>query len=79
VIIPESACGGSAILSLSQTNTTIITVAENHTTLAVTPDLLHLPVVRTRSYSEAIGVWVALREGLDPNSLNPHIDRIKVK
>jgi hypothetical protein len=79
VIIPESACGGSAILSLSQTSTTIITVAENHTTLAVTPELLHLPVVRTRSYSEAIGVLVALREGLDPNALKPHTERINVK
>jgi hypothetical protein len=79
VIVPESACGGSAILNLSQTQTALITVAENHTTLAVTPEHLHLSAIRARSYSEAIGILVALREGLDPRSLTPNIRPIQVK
>jgi Protein of unknown function (DUF3326) len=79
VIVPESACGGSAILNLSQTQTTLITVAENQTTLTVTPELLHLSAVRARSYSEAIGILVALREGLDPRSLTPYIQSIQVR
>lgn len=79
VIVPESACGGSAILNLSQTETTIITVAENQTTLTVTPDQLHLSVMRARSYSEAIGILVALRQGLDPRSLTPSVQSVKAK
>ena len=72
VVIPESACGGSAVLSWShQTRhqVQIITVAENATTLNVTPDHLGLQVLKARSYSEAIGILVALRAGLDPQSL----------
>jgi hypothetical protein len=76
VVIPESACGGSAVLSWSQTNTQIITVADNTTTLNVTPELLGLKVLRSQSYGEAIGILVALRAGIDPMSLAPHIQPI---
>jgi Protein of unknown function (DUF3326) len=76
VVIPESACGGSAVLSWSQTNTHIITVADNATILNVTPELLGLKVLRSQSYSEAIGMLVALRAGIDPMSLTPHIQPI---
>jgi hypothetical protein len=76
VVIPESACGGSAVLSWSQTNTQIITVADNTTTLNVTPELLGLKVLRSRSYSEAIGMLVALRAGMDPQSLTPHLQPV---
>ncbi len=76
LVIPETACGGSAVLSLSQTDTVIITVAENETTLAVTPDKLKLTVRSVRSYSEAIGVLVALRTGVDPSALTPVRQRI---
>ncbi len=76
VVIPESACGGSAVLSWSQTNTQIITVADNTTTLNVTPELLGLKVLRSRSYGEAIGMLVALRAGMDPQSLTPHLQPV---
>jgi Protein of unknown function (DUF3326) len=76
VVIPESACGGSAVLSWSQTNTQIITVADNTTTLSVTPELLGLKVLRSQSYGEAIGMLVALRAGIDPMSLTPQIQPI---
>jgi Protein of unknown function (DUF3326) len=73
VVIPESACGGSAVLSWSQTETQVITVADNETVLNVTPELLNLNSLPARSYSEAIGILVALRAGLDPQSLTSHI------
>ncbi len=68
IVIPESACGGSAALSWSH-QTQIITVAENTTTLNVMPEQLGLQVLQAQSYSEAIGLLVALRAGLDPRSL----------
>lgn len=73
VVIPESACGGSAVLSWSQTNTPIITVADNTTALNVTPELLGFQSLQTQSYAEAIGVLAALRAGVDPQSLTPHV------
>jgi hypothetical protein len=78
VVVPESACGGSAILSLSQTQTVIITVAENRTTMQTTSEGLHLSVLRSQSYSEAIGLLVALRAGVDPRSLTSRIQRVKL-
>jgi Protein of unknown function (DUF3326) len=76
VIIPESACGGSAILSWSQTATQIITVTDNQTTLNVTPESLGLTVCRAQSYGEAIGILVALRAGLNPEALTSRIPPI---
>jgi hypothetical protein len=69
VIVPESACGGSAILSWSQTATQIITIADNPTTLKVRPEALGLSVWRAKSYGEAIGMLVAMRNGINPDAL----------
>jgi Protein of unknown function (DUF3326) len=69
VVIPESACGGSAVLSWSHTHTQIITVADNHTTLNVTPQSLGLSVWQAQSYSEALGMLVAMRAGINPDAL----------
>ncbi|WP_404791344.1 DUF3326 domain-containing protein [Altericista sp. CCNU0014] len=79
VVIPESACGGSAILSWSQTATQIITVADNQTTLDVTPDALGLSVWRAQSYSEAIGMLVAMRAGINPEALTSKIAPIQLQ
>lgn len=69
VVIPESACGGSAVLSWGQTATSIIAVTDNRTTLNVTPEALGLTVQRVRSYCEALGLLVALKAGVNPASL----------
>ncbi len=74
VVIPENACGGSAVLSWSQTATKIVTVAENRTMLNVHPELLNLLVLRAQSYGEAIGMLTALRLGIDPCALTSKID-----
>jgi hypothetical protein len=73
LIVPESACGGSAVLSLSQTSTQIIAVAENQTRMQVTPASLGISVITVSSYLEAIGSLVAHRAGLDPQALRTSV------
>jgi Protein of unknown function (DUF3326) len=69
LVIPASCCGGSAVLSLSQTNTQIITVAENTTRMQVYPKDLGLQTLSVRSYLEAIGALVVDRAGITTASL----------
>lgn len=77
LVIPASACGGSAVLSLSQTPTKIITVAENTTTLDVTAAKLGLPTIPVQSYLEAVGVLAALKAGVDLPMLQTKIQPLK--
>ncbi len=69
LIIPANACGGCAVLSLSDSNTKIIVVEENTTALNVTPEMLGIKAIKVKSYLEAIGYLVAFRAGINPNSL----------
>ncbi len=71
VVIPDTACGGSAILSLSQRNTLIITVRDNTTTLNVTPENLGMEAITVNSYLEALGVLVAHKAGINHDALRP--------
>jgi hypothetical protein len=74
IVVPDSACGGSAILSFAaQTTTTIITIAENQTQINVTPDALRINAMRVNSYLEALGVMVAHKAGICPSALSPII------
>lgn len=73
IVVPTTACGGSAVLSFSQTATQIIAVGENQTRMQVTPELLGIKAIQVNSYLEALGVLVAHKAGLDPNSLRPNI------
>ncbi|GAB4233244.1 MAG: DUF3326 domain-containing protein [Elainellaceae cyanobacterium] len=77
IVIPATACGGSAVLSFSQTSTKIITVQDNTTRLSVTAESLGLSVVAVRSYLEAIGVLVAQQAGINPAALRPDIRAIE--
>ncbi|WP_088893978.1 DUF3326 domain-containing protein [Leptolyngbya ohadii] len=77
LVIPASACGGSAVLSLSQTPTKIITVQENQTSLAVPAAALGIETIAVNSYLEALGVLVADRAGLNPSSLRPQIANLQ--
>ncbi|MGH2416618.1 MAG: DUF3326 domain-containing protein, partial [Microcystaceae cyanobacterium] len=67
-VIPASACGGSAILSLSHLNAQIIAVAENQTQMQVPPEPLGMKAIRVNSYLEALGVLVAHRAGISANA-----------
>ena len=69
VVIPAGACGGSAILSLSQLNARIIAVEDNHTLMEVYPELLGIKAIRVKSYLEALGVLVSDGAGVNPEAL----------
>ncbi|GET40969.1 DUF3326 domain-containing protein [Microseira wollei] len=72
VVVPADACGGSAILSLSE-RALVIAVAENHTVLRVPPEPLGIKALRVNSYLEALGVLVAHQAGISPAALRPHL------
>ena len=77
VIIPESACGGSGLISFARSVTKIITVAENHTRMAVPPESVGIQSIAVNSYLEAIGVITVDRAGMSLDSFHPQIDRLK--
>ena len=73
IVVPASACGSSAVLSLSSRGTKLIAVEENETALNVPPEPLGLKVIRVRSYLEALGAIASDRAGVDPKVLQPDI------
>ena len=73
VVIPATACGGSAVLSFSQNQTRIIAVEENNTQMEVPPEALGIEIIRVNSYLEALGVLVTHRAGISVNALRPSI------
>jgi hypothetical protein len=75
-IVPYSTCGGSAILSLSNTKTQIIAVTNNSTQIQVPPEPLGIKVTQVNSYLEALGILVARRAGIDYRVLNPNISSL---
>jgi hypothetical protein len=77
LIVPATATGGSAVLSLSQTSTRIITVEANTTRLQVTAEQLGIHTLTVASYAEAIGVLAADRAGIDPITLSPQLGSIR--
>lgn len=70
LIAPDSACGGAAVLGLSQT-ARLITVGDNSTMMQASPDTLGLPALRVASYLEAIGAIAAERAGVHLDALTP--------
>lgn len=77
IVIPATACGGSAVLSFSQTSTQIITVRDNPTRLNVTAKDLGLSVVEVNSYLEALGVLVAHKAGISAKALRSDLTNIQ--
>jgi hypothetical protein len=78
VIIPESACGGSGLISFARSSRAkIITVAENQTRMSVPPKTLGIRAIAVKSYLEAIGVITVDRAGMSLDSFRPQIDRLK--
>jgi hypothetical protein len=77
VVLPASACGGSALLSLSQQQTQIVAVADNQTQMQVFPQDLGLRAWTVGSYLEALGVLVADRSGISPESLQPQLQQLQ--
>ncbi|MBE9013623.1 DUF3326 domain-containing protein [Pseudanabaenaceae cyanobacterium LEGE 13415] len=77
LVIPASACGGSAILSLSQTNTRIIAVQENHTKIQVPSEALGIRSTIVKSYLEALGILICDRAGINTAALSLEITSIQ--
>ena len=85
VVVPASACGGSAILSFSQPRpaqnqgavTQIIAVRDNQTAMHVPAERLRISAIQVNSYLEALGLLVAHRAGIDATVLNPTIESLK--
>jgi hypothetical protein len=77
VIVPETACGGSAVLSLSQLAKQIITVRANTTRLDVTAESLGISAVSVSSYLEAVGLLAAHRAGVDPAALTAQVTSLQ--
>ena len=77
VVIPATACGGSAILSFSQTKALIIAVKENKTQMQVSPESLAIEALQVNSYLEALGVLVAHRSGINPLALSPVFSNLR--
>ena len=73
VVIPANACGGSALLSLSQLRTQIIAVEDNQTSMQVPPEPLAIKAVRVHSYLEALGMLVTHRAGISADALSPSV------
>jgi len=76
VVIPATACGGSAVLSLSQSRSQIIAVEENQTSMQVLPEHLGIKAIRVHSYLEALGVLVAHRAGISADALSPSLSSL---
>jgi hypothetical protein len=76
LVIPASACGGSAVLSLANSKTRIIAVKENTTKMQVLPEALGIRATIVDSYLSALGVMVCDRAGVDPSAFNPHLSRL---
>lgn len=83
VVVPASACGGSAVLSLSARNVLLVLVEDNESTMHAPPELFGLDqpgtaceVVRVKSYLEAVGVLAARKAGIRHETLTPSTERI---
>ncbi|XGV99832.1 MAG: DUF3326 domain-containing protein [Leptolyngbya sp. BL-A-14] len=78
VVVPATAFGGSAVMSLSQPTTgskpsapCIIAVQANQTTMHVPPHALGITATEVSSYLEALGVLVAQKAGINAAALKP--------
>lgn len=73
VVVPATACGGSALLNFGQRGVPIIAVNENSTKMQVPPEALNISAIGVNSYLEALGVLVTHRAGISPAALKPSI------
>ncbi len=68
VVVPAGACGGPAVIHLSQ-STPILSVRDNVTRMEASAPALGIPTLEVGSYLEALGVLAAWRAGVNPLTL----------
>lgn len=80
VVVPATAFGGSAAMSLApallRRGGQVIAVGENSTAMAVSAADLGIEAIATGTYLEAAGAIAAYRAGVSPAALNPSISQI---
>ena len=76
VVAPAAALGGAAVLACAERGIPVIAV-DNPCLLAVTAEALDLEVIPAASYSEAAGLLLALREGINPAALRRPIPALQ--
>ena len=76
IVVPATACGGSALLNFSQSRAQIIAVEENQTSMQVFPEDLGVKAMRVNSYLEALGFLVAHRAGISVDALSPSLSSL---
>ena len=76
LVVPATACGGSALLNFSQSHPQIIAIENNHTQMQVPPEPLGIQAIRVHSYLEALGVLVAHRAGINADALRPSLSSL---
>ncbi len=70
-IVPATACGSQALLSLNQRKCQIITVVENQTLSQVPPSAIAIKSIQVTSYLEAAGVLIAHKAGVNLSAVSP--------
>lgn len=82
VVVPATAFGGSAVMSLAplltQRSAQVIAVGENSTAMAVEAADLGIRAIAVHTYLEAVGAIAAYRAGVTPSALQPHIQSLPV-
>lgn len=76
LVIPATACGGSATLSLSQSNALVIAVEDNTTALNIRPKSLGISALHAASYLEALGLLTAHKAGIHHHALTPQVPKL---
>ena len=75
VVAPDGALGGAAVLACAERGVPVIAV-ENPCVLSVTAEALGIEVLPASNYSEAAGLLLALREGINPEALRRPLGRL---
>ncbi len=73
VIVPATAFGGSAVMSLAQSATQIIAIGENKTAMAVKAKDLGIQAITLNTYLESVGAIAAHKAGIALTALRPKI------
>ena len=75
VVAPAGALGGAAVLACAERGVPVIAV-ENPCVLSVSAEALGIEVLPASNYSEAAGLLLALREGINPEALRRPLGRL---
>ena len=78
LLYPHNSLGGVPVLSAEKNNIPIIGVEENSTVLNVTSGKLGLKnVIRAKNYLEAAGIIAAMKEGIDFNTIERPVHKLR--